>query len=253
MAVALLTDFGTRDYFVAAMKGAILSIAPETPIIDITHEIEPQDIRGAAFSLSACYRDFPAGTVFVVVVDPGVGSKRRAIAAESRGYQFVAPDNGVLSFALANKARIFELTNRRYFAREISNTFHGRDIFAPVAAHLSKGIKPSEIGGEINDPVLFEFPGPYRVSNKELAAQIIHIDHFGNLITNLAPTDLPKEFQLEMKGVTIVRRCNYYNEAESDELFSITGSAGFLEIVMNQGSAKKRLSAQVGDILTIRT
>ena len=253
MVIALLTDFGTRDYFVGAMKGAILSIAPKASIIDITHEIEPQNIRGAAFTFAACYRDFPKGTVFVVVVDPGVGSNRRAIAATSGGYHFVAPDNGVLSFVLAKNARLYELTNRKYFAREISNTFHGRDIFAPVAAHLSCGISPSEFGREINDPILFDFPRPFPVSGNEITAQIIHIDRFGNLITNLTMADLPADFWLEMKGVTIERNLKFYAEASPDELFSISGSAGFLEVVVNRGRAKESLSAQVGDKLTVRT
>lgn len=253
MVIALLTDFGTRDYFVGAMKGAILSIAPKASIIDITHDIEPQDIRGAALTFAACYQDFPQGTVFVVVVDPGVGSNRRAIAATSGGYHFVAPDNGVLSFVLAKNARLYELTNRKYFAREVSNTFHGRDIFAPVAGHLSSGISPSECGPEIDDPVLFEFPRPFRISDKVFSAEIIHIDHFGNLLTNLTPADLPTEFHIEMKGVTIERNLGYYAEAKSDEPFSILGSAGFLEIVVNQRSAKEHFSAQVGDKLIVQT
>jgi S-adenosylmethionine hydrolase len=253
MFIALLTDFGTRDHFAASMKGVILSIHPKVTIIDITHEIDPQDIRGAAFTLSACYRDFPEGTVFVAVVDPGVGSRRRAIAAASGDYRFVAPDNGVLSFALAKDARVFELTNSRYFARNISNTFHGRDIFAPVAAHLSNGIGLSQFGREINDAILFELPGPFRGSHNELTAQVIHIDRFGNLITNLAAGDLPSEFRLELKGVTIERNCRYYAEAGPGEVFSILGSAGFLEVVVNRGSAEERFSAQVGDKLAVRT
>ena len=160
--IALLTDFGTKDYFVGAMKGAILSVNKDAKIVDITHEILPQDIRGASFTLRACYRNFPSGTIFVAVVDPEVGSQRRAILVETQDYFFVAPDNGILSFvfedyalahaqASASPFRVFELTNNKYFAENISATFHGRDVFAPIAAHLSRGINPIEFGREITD------------------------------------------------------------------------------------------------------
>lgn len=254
MVIALLTDFGTQDYFVGAMKGAILSINQQAKIVDITHEIPPQDIRAAAFTLCACCEDFPEKTIFVAVVDPGVGSNRKAILVETERYFFVAPDNGLLSFvfkknksALAQaRASVFELTNEKFFAEKISRTFHGRDIFAPVAAHLSVGVKPNDFGRKIEDFIRFEFSEPKKLSGGKIEAEIIHIDRFGNLITNLRKKDLPEKFSIEINGKLIDRLQNFYVEAERDELFMIFGSAGFLEIVASQNSASKLLNATGG-------
>jgi S-adenosylmethionine hydrolase len=248
MIIALLTDFGTQDYFVGAMKGAILSINPHAKIIDITHEISPQDIKSAAFTLCACYRDFPEKTIFVVVVDPGVGSNRKAILVETEKYFFVAPDNGLLSFIFeeARNPRVFGLTNKKYFADKISRTFHGRDVFAPVAAHLSNGVEPKEFGAETKDFVRFEINKPRRISSNLIEAEIIHVDRFGNLITNLKAEDLPENFSAEIKGKTIDKLRNFYAEAEAGEIFMIAGSAGFLEIAARENSASKLLNAQSG-------
>ena len=148
MIIALLTDFGTKDYFVGAMKGVILNINENAKIIDITHEIEPQNIRSASFTLRACYKNFPPKTIFVAVVDPGVGSERRAILVETEDYFFIAPDNGLLSFIFneSDDFLVYEITNEKFFNQPVSQTFHGRDIFAPCAAHLSKGVLPAEFG-----------------------------------------------------------------------------------------------------------
>lgn len=270
MIIALLTDFGTRDYFVGAMKGVILSIDPEAKIVDITHEISPQDIRAAAFTLCACYKDFLAGTIFVAVVDPGVGSNRKAILVETPDYYFLAPDNGLLSFVVeggnasanervedTDEARslavafppfsIFEITNEKYFADNVSSTFHGRDIFAPVAAHLSRGAQPHEFGARIEDLTRFKIAAPSQISYKTIEAEIIHIDRFGNLITNLKREDLPQKFSLEVNGRTIDKLKTFYAEAEAGEIFMIAGSAGFLEIAAAQNSASKILNAENGD------
>lgn len=254
MVIALLTDFGTQDYFVGAMKGAILSINPQAKIVDITHEIPPQDIRAASFTLCACYEDFPEKTIFVAVVDPGVGSNRKAILVETERYFFVAPDNGLLSFvfkknksALAQaRTSVFELTNEKFFAEKISRTFHGRDIFAPVAARLSAGVEPNEFGRKIEDFIRFEFSEPKKISGEKIEAEIIHIDRFGNLITNLRKKDLPEKFSIEINGKLIDRLQNFYVEAEKDELFMIFGSAGFLEIAASQNSASELLNATGG-------
>ncbi|HYJ90878.1 MAG TPA: SAM-dependent chlorinase/fluorinase [Pyrinomonadaceae bacterium] len=251
MPIALLTDFGTRDHYVAAMKGAILSINPQAVIVDITHEIRPQNIRSAAFTLLACYKEFPAGTIFVVVVDPGVGSDRRCIAASSDGYYFVGPDNGVLSPALDENAKVVELDNHEYFAKRVSPTFHGRDVFAPIAAHLSNGIKLEELGSEINDPIFFEFPTAYINSDGTITAEIIHVDRFGNLISNLKEPDLPKKFEVEVGARQINKHCKFFAESEPGELVSIVGSSGFLEIVVNQGSAQKLLNARIGQAIRL--
>lgn len=250
--IALLTDFGTRDYFAGAMKGAILSIDPGAKIVDITHEIPPQHIRSAAFTLRACYKDFPEKTIFVAVVDPGVGSARKAILVESENYYFIAPDNGLLSFVVDDsavadaRAAVFELTNKKYFAEKVSSTFHGRDIFAPVAAHLSKGVEPKEFGNEIENFIRFEIAAPRRISDEKIEAEIIHIDRFGNLITNLKHENLPENFSLEINEMRIGKHLNYYAEAEGGEIFSVTGSAGFLEISAFRDSAKNLLNAEIG-------
>jgi S-adenosyl-L-methionine hydrolase (adenosine-forming) len=258
--ITLLTDFGTKDYFVGAMKGAILSVNPQANIIDITHEIPPQDIRSAAFTLANYYKNFPRGSVHVCVVDPGVGSARRAILLETKDYFFIAPDNGLLSFVFdevervgnaslltrglsPRSFRVFELTNEKYFAAEVSRTFHGRDVFAPVAAHLSKGIEPEEFGAEIDDFIKFETPKPRNLSARETEAEIIHVDYFGNLITNLKTEDLPAKFVLEVNETRVEKHQKFYAEAAKGEIFSILGSSGFLEIVAFQDSAARLLKA----------
>ncbi len=257
--IALLTDFGTRDYFVGAMKGAILSVLSTAKIVDITHEIEPQNISAASFTLRACYKDFPAKTIFVAVVDPGVGSNRRAILVETNDYFFVAPDNGLLSFIFNERAnplnptRVFELTNDEYFAKNLSRTFHGRDIFAPVAAHLANGVAPEEFGEEITDFIRFEESLPRQISASEIEAEIIHIDRFGNLITNLTREDLPEKFTLRVGDTKIGRLRGFFAEAAESEVFMIFGSARFLEIAAFKASAENILNAHVGQKIIAET
>ena len=252
--IALLTDFGTKDYFVGAMKGAILFINENVQIVDITHEIEPQNIVSASFNLRACFQDFLVGTIFVAVVDPGVGSRRRAILVETPDYFFIAPDNGLLSFVFNGEKefRVFELTSRKFFAENISATFHGRDIFAPVAAHLSKGVKPSEFGLEITDFVRFDENKPRKISDREIEAEIIETDRFGNLITNLKREDLPARFTLEIGATKIENLRQFFAESEKGEVFMIFGSAGFLEIAAFQDSAKNILDAETGRKITVK-
>ena len=254
MIIALLTDFGTKDYFVGAMKGVILSINETAKIVDITHEIPPQEVHSASFTLRCCYKDFPKKTIFVVLVDPEVGSSRRAILVETDDYYFVAPDNGLLSFVFDEETnfRVYELTNKKFFAENISRTFHGRDIFAPVAAHLSNGVRPNEVGMEMKNFVCFQEDKPHKVSANETEAQIIYSDRFGNLITNLKKEDLPEKFSLEVGGKTINKLQNFFAEAEKGEVFMIEGSAGFLEIAVFQGSAEKLLNAENGQKIIIK-
>ena len=254
MIIALLTDFGTKDYFVGAMKGVILSINKGVNIIDITHEINPQDIQGAGFTLKACYKNFPNKTIFVAVVDPGVGSDRRAILVETLDYFFIAPDNGLLSFVFEEEKnfRVFELTNYKFFNKPVSNTFHGRDIFSPVGAYLSSGIKPEEFGGEIKDFLYQKASKIRQVDEKTLEAEIVHIDQFGNLITNLKKDDLPQNYGLEINGRKIKTFQTHFAEGEKDKLFMIFGSTGFLEIAIFQDSAKKILSAKVGQKVNVK-
>jgi S-adenosylmethionine hydrolase len=236
MIIALLTDFGLKDYFVGALKGVMSTICETAKIVDITHEIKPQDVRGASFTLLACYKNFPPKTIFVAVVDPGVGSNRRAILVETGDYFFIAPDNGLLSFVFNeyensgadDSFRVFELTNEKFFAPNVSRTFHGRDIFAPVAAHLAAGILPNEFGGEITDFVRVDESKPREASDKIVEAEIIHTDRFGNLITNLRKENLPAEFSLEIAGRQIAKLQTYFAEAAPGEIFMIFGSAGFI-------------------------
>lgn len=243
MIVALLTDFGTQDYYVGAMKGLILSIDEKANIIDISHEIEPQNIESASFVLESCYKNFPKKTIFVAVVDPGVGSERKAILVETEDYYFIAPDNGLLSFVYeyAENSHVFELTNREYFAENVSNTFHGRDIFAPVAAHLSAGASPASFGAEIKEIVKFKADFDDREDNASFEARIVHIDRFGNLVTNLQTENLPDKFFIKIGEIVIDKICRFYAEAKENEPIMIFGSSGRLEISAVNNSAAEIL------------
>ena len=249
MLISLLTDFGTKDYFVGAMKGVILSINSEAKIIDITHDIEPQNIQSAGFTLASCYQNFPSKTIFVSVVDPGVGSNRRAILVETKNYYFIAPDNCLLSLVLNNESdyRVFELTNPKFFLSNISQTFHGRDVFAPVAAWLSKGISPNEFGSKTTELAISKNAVPKRISADKIIGNILHIDNFGNLITNIRKSDLTTNFSIRINENMITKHQTFYAEAEEDEIFTIWGSAGYLEIVAYCNSAKDLLKARIND------
>jgi len=235
--ITLLTDFGTADYFVGAVKGAILSVNPRAVIVDITHEIAPQDIEAGAFTLLAAYKTFPAGTVHVGVVDPGVGSERRPIIVSANEQFFVGPDNGLFTYVCDREPshRVVHVTSERYFRPSESTTFHGRDIFAPVAAALSTGIRPEDFGAEINNPV--------RLPSLETPMRIIHVDRFGNCVTNI--TRSAKSVVINGRIISEFRQ--FYGEGDDESLFAIWGSAGFLEISVNGGSAAKILNAVRGD------
>jgi len=243
--ITLLTDFGTADYFVGAVKGAILSVNPSAVIADITHEIPPQDIAAGAFTVFAAYETFPAGTIHVAVVDPGVGSTRRPIIVSANEQFFVGPDNGIFTYIYDREPshKTFHVTSDRYFRPSPSSTFHGRDIFAPVAAALSTGIAPEEFGPEINDAV--------RLPSLDTPLRIIHIDRFGNCITNITRELLPSDTSVVINGQTITEFRQFYGEGDKESLFAIWGSAGFLEISMNGGSAAKLLSAKRDDLVLL--
>lgn len=252
MAIALVTDFGTRDYYVGAMKGVMLSIDPHANVVDVTHEIAPQQVAEAAFVLQACYRDFPKGTIFLCVVDPGVGSDRRAIIVESESYWFVGPDNGLLSYAAKRADAIYSIENKAYFRQPVSATFHGRDIFAPVAAHLSKGVPTVEFGPRISDPVILPDAVPYQTGPSTIEGSVIHVDHFGNIVTNLDASIAARPFELDIANTKITTLSRAYSEAETDEPFVIFGSAGLIEISVKNGSAAEKLRARRGTPLTLR-
>ena len=248
--ITLLTDFGTVDYFVGAVKGAILSVNPRVVIVDITHEIPPQDVEGAAFTLLASYQTFPAGTIHVAVVDPGVGSARRPIIVIAGDQLFVGPDNGIFTYIYERELshHVVHVTSDKYFRPSPSTTFHGRDIFAPVAAALSKGVKPEDLGAEINDPVRL------KNSLSPEVLKIIHIDRFGNCVTNIT-RDLidPKRHPTLIINRKQIREFReFYSTASREELFAIWGSAGFLEISMNGRSAARVLRAKRGDTVNVR-
>ncbi len=254
--ITLLTDFGTADYFVPAVKGVIFSISPEARIVDITHDVTAQDVHSAAFTLGACYHSFPAGTIHLAVVDPGVGSSRRAIVVEAGGYFFVGPDNGIFSFIYAREsgARVFHITNKEYLRHPVSPTFHGRDVFAPVAAHLSRGVKPEHLGEEIHDCLRFEIPQPRLIEAPGvIEGRVIHIDRFGNCITNFTGTDLRLDgiapaTRLYFGGREIRQFGMHFAEAANrDDLFAYLGSAGYWEIALWCDSAAKLINARCGD------
>ncbi|HMF57186.1 MAG TPA: SAM-dependent chlorinase/fluorinase [Pyrinomonadaceae bacterium] len=253
--ITLLTDFGSADYFVGAMKGVILYSNPEASIVDITHEIPAHDIQSGAFTLLAVYKNFPAGTIHVCVIDPGVGSSRRPILVEAGGYYFVGPDNGVFSFIYEREEdnKVFHLNRAEFFRQPVSNTFHGRDIFAPVAAAISKGAKPAEIGEEITNHVRLDAISPIATGEDELEATIIHVDRFGNCITSLRREHLSENFDANSARIIVNDReitshRNFFGEDENAarELFTIWGSAGFLEIAAFRASASQMLKAERG-------
>ncbi len=254
--ITLLTDFGTDDYFVGAMKGVILTRSPEAVIVDITHAIPPQDVRAAAFTLSAVYSDFPAGSIHLAVVDPGVGSDRRPVLVETADYLFVGPDNGLFSIVLdrVSGANVRHVTNTDYFLPDRSSTFHGRDIFAPVAAALARGVRPGELGPIIQDPVRFGFTACEFLVDGTIAGRVIHIDHFGNCVTNFAWKQLrhlltEQSFCLRVKDNEIHELLRSYSEATAKPgaPFVIVGSAGFLEISARCSSAAREFKISVGD------
>jgi S-adenosyl-L-methionine hydrolase (adenosine-forming) len=253
--VTILTDFGSADYFVGAVKGVILSRSPSVTLVDITHSIPHQDIRTAAFILNGAYPYFPAGSIHLAVVDPGVGSHRRPIIVETPEYLFVGPDNGLFSIILeqASEARVRHVTNSKYFLPNPSSTFHGRDLFAPVAAALASGIVPETFGPIINDPVRLKLFSNELATEGAVVGSIIHVDHFGNCVTSIESDRLRmlsagQGFCLSVKGIEIRRLQKQYLEAGNpDEPFVIPGSAGYLEISLPCSSAAKELNISLGN------
>jgi S-adenosylmethionine hydrolase len=257
--ITLTTDFGLADGYVGTMKGVILGINPTTTIVDISHDIAPQDVREAAYTLYAAYPYFPQDTVHVVVVDPGVGSERRAIALRTPQATFVAPDNGVLSYVVARERveEIAHLTNPRYHLSPVSRTFHGRDIFAPAAAHRARGIPLAELGEPLTEIITFPLPRPQVHSDGTIVGQVIHVDRFGNLITSIMSNDLAhhpllREGIIKIKGQSIRGIAHNYAEGMSGELLALVGSSDHLEISVSGGSASQTLQAKVGDEVLLK-
>jgi len=249
--ITLTTDFGARDHFTGAMKGVILSIAPRVTIVDITHEVAAFEVTEGAFTVAEASRSFPKKTIHVVVVDPGVGSARRPILVEAGGHLFLGPDNGVLSMIYGRQqARIRAIANDKYFLQPVSPTFHGRDIFAPVAAHLARGLKPKQVGPVIEDYLRVTLEKPTRTGKRSWAGTVLKVDRFGNLITNFHVDEFPtvRERPIVMiPGVrTVEKMAVTYAEAQPGEPVVIIGSSGFLEVCVNQDSAAKVMGCVAG-------
>lgn len=276
--IALLTDFGTTDIYVGTMKAVMARICRTVRFIDITHAIQAQNIQQGAFTLFTCCRYFAAGTVFLTVVDPGVGTVRRALAAQAGEYYFVGPDNGVLSYALAEHDNVeaVELSNPDYRLDAISSTFHGRDIFAPAAAHLAAGVPLSEFGPAVED--YYRLPAPQlTISDSAIEGEVIHLDHFGNVITSIgeirrstagglyliAPfgrgqqrqpvITLPPTVTIQIGTLKLARIHRTYSEVAPGAALALVGSSGFLEISINGGSAAQAFNIALGDPVTVQT
>ncbi len=269
--ITLTTDFGLTDAYVAAMKGVLVSVNPRVKLIDICHAIPPRNINQAGFVLSTAYPFFPERTIHLVVVDPGVGTERRAIILRTPMADFIAPDNGVLSYVISSLTRTLpEVVNRQielgpeleavaitrpeFWRSPVSPTFHGRDIFAPVAARLSLGCSPADFGETITSVTMLPLSFPCRVSDGSIVGQVLHIDSFGNLITNIHYGDLP-----EPEAAIIVDIGNHVIKglnrtyAEGEGLLALIGSSGYLEVALNSGSARNWLDAGIGSEVRART
>ncbi|MFH1622487.1 MAG: SAM-dependent chlorinase/fluorinase [Candidatus Omnitrophota bacterium] len=252
--ITLLTDFGYKDNFVGVVKGVILGINPRVHVVDLCHEVEPQDIMGAAFALKTAYRYFPKDTIHLVIIDPGVGSGRLPILVKTKDYYFIGPDNGVLSLALEDQEieGIVYLDNYEFHLRPVSNTFHARDIFAPVAVHLSKGISYQLFGKGLKDYKKIKLPKP-KIKPSLISGEIIYIDRFGNLFTNISQDikDKIKKPKIKIKDKLIRGLKSSYAQVKPKTLLAIWGSSGFLEIALNFGSAKENLGAKIGEKVEI--
>jgi S-adenosyl-L-methionine hydrolase (adenosine-forming) len=253
--VTLTTDFGLTDHYVGTMKGVIYSINPDAHIVDICNAVQSYDVLDGAITIAQAYRYFPSETVHLVIVDPGVGSSRRPLVVTTERHIFLAPDNGVLSLVYDREDRISvrAITSEHYFLQPISHTFHGRDIFAAVAAWLSKGVDVAKFGDEITDFVRFSAPKPKVMSDRLMKGIVLKVDKFGNLVTNIRPEDMPQLFLPEPPAFKIVvgkaeitRMKTAYAQGTPGEIFAIEGSMGFLEIATNRGAAARMAGADKG-------
>ncbi|MDD5397938.1 MAG: SAM-dependent chlorinase/fluorinase [Dehalococcoidia bacterium] len=271
--ITLTTDFGTGDGYVASMKGVILGINPQATVVDISHSVEPQSIRQASFILHTSWRYFPEGSIHVVVVDPGVGSHRKAVILKTPSACFITPDNGALSYVLheiaetqaqhslvkinqtiirtlPSECEAVSITRKEYWRHPVSTTFHGRDIFAPVAAHLSLDLPITEFGESINNLTVFPIPTPFQDATGQMVGHIIHIDRFGNLITNLRSSHIPRGgAAIEVRNQRIDNTSRYYSQGSG--LIALIGGNDYLELSYRDGSAASILGAQVGDTIKL--
>ncbi len=256
--ITLLTDFGTKDHYVASMKGVILNINARCDLIDITHEVTPHDVQEGAFVLANAFSFFPKATIHMAVVDPEVGGPRKSILLKTKNYIFLGPDNGLFTLVAKQEKvqKVIHLTNPKYFLPNITPTFHGRDIFAPIAAHLSLGVNPKAFGEELDHWQKLEIRKP-EVKGQKLLGEIIFIDRFGNLISNIDGETFfrfiqENAFTLRIKRATLHGLKKGYWEGKRDEVIGLIGSGGFLEISINKGNAQKVLRVKKGDKIEIR-
>jgi S-adenosyl-L-methionine hydrolase (adenosine-forming) len=256
--IAILTDFGTRDAYVGSMKGVIVGLCPDAKLVDLSHDIEPHDVMEAALHLAAAYRSFPGGTIFLTVVDPGVGSARRGIAADTGDYRFVAPDNGVLTAVLRDSPpkRVVELTERRYARPTVSRTFEGRDRFAPAAAWLAKGIQLTAFGRPVADYHRLDLPQP-ELADESVRGAIVHVDRFGNLVTNIERRTFEQlarsgGLQVTAAGQAVGRIVGTYADIQPGEVCALFGSTDHLELAAYAGSAAESLGIARGAPVEVR-
>lgn len=255
--ITLTTDFGLSDPFVGIMKGVILSIAPKATLIDLTHHIEPHNIQQGALVLSSAIPYFPKKTIHLAVVDPGVGSSRHPIVVETSDAIFVGPDNGLLSSAFSNKAISYQLTLPEYFRKSPSKTFHGRDVFAPVAAHIATGVWPSRMGKKLKDPIVLDLPRPEQ-NKTSLCGQVIYADHFGNLTTNISEEDLKrclpgKPLTLKV-GRRILKQISHsYADCSKGKAGFLLNSWSAIEIFVRDGNAQQQLNIKPGTPVTLQS
>jgi S-adenosylmethionine hydrolase len=255
--IAALTDFGLRDHYVATMKAVALGICPDVTFVDITHDVAPQDVAGAALELDACYAYFPPGTIFLVVVDPGVGSARRAVAAAAGPYRFVAPDNGVIVPVLKRlpDRRVVELKNPKYARPTVSRTFEGRDRFAPAAAWLASGVDLAALGPPVDDILEFEIAAADQTGDR-LSGEVMRADRFGNLITNIDRVMLDSFLEGGTGVVDLAGRTapivTTYDDVPVNALCALVSSSDHLEVAVNGGSAAAALAAERGAAVHVR-
>ncbi|MEA3385506.1 MAG: SAM-dependent chlorinase/fluorinase [Thermodesulfobacteriota bacterium] len=258
MILAFLSDFGLKDPYAGIVKAVVLGINPALRIVDISHQVAPQDVMDGSFVLGSAFREFPAGTVFLAIVDPGVGSQRIGLLAVTEHYTFLAPNNGLLSmvFRYSKKVTCFSIENSHYYRHPVSDTFHGRDIFAPVAAHLSLGVEPYSFGPPCPDPVRLPWPEPV-VRDQYIKGEVIHVDGFGSLILNI-PSSLiqyrepvRKQFNVNIKGMELSTILSTYSDVAKGKPLALIGSSGFLEIAVNQGNAAAMFSADIGEPVVV--
>jgi S-adenosylmethionine hydrolase len=256
--IGLLTDFGTRDHYVGTMKAVVLGICPEAALVDITHEVPPHDVLAGALELAAAYKYFPRGTIFLVVIDPGVGSSRRGLAAAAAGYDFVAPDNGVLSavFAEATPGRLIELTERSFARPTVSRTFEGRDRFAPAAGWLATGLAIESLGRPVDDYQRLALPRA-RLTGDAVAGVVLRVDRFGNLVTNIdreivQSLTRDRPFVVRVGDHEVARLVATYAEIAPGEACAMFGSSDHLEIAVNGASAAERLTVGRGTAVVVQ-